>query len=198
MRVRVAIALGLVVVIGVLVVVLSKSEQRLAASNAQVTVSGADVPIRPRKTACQLESVAARQRLCASLSEPRPNWRDRSTCRSGAAAGSIAEGNFGFVAGRPAGRGDAVAPDRPRDAVPARVSFAESRGLGDRLAGDRTPLQGGANPYGVDAGRRAASRLSALGQRVVVEHRRAWSRSDSDGVRPRSSGLDDVGGLRVC
>jgi hypothetical protein len=45
MRVRLAIGLGLLVIVGSLVAVLSKSEQRLAATNSFVRVSGADVPI---------------------------------------------------------------------------------------------------------------------------------------------------------
>jgi hypothetical protein len=148
MRVRVAIALGLVVVIGVLVVVLSKSEQRLASSNAQVTISGVDLPIRPGKTACQLESVAAETtalRVFVGTKGELTGPLDVSI-RSGGR--EIAKGSFGFVAGN---RPFVAKLSRPivQETLPARVCLRNRGDFEIRLAGDRTAIQGGANPYGV-------------------------------------------------
>jgi hypothetical protein len=148
MRVRLAIALGLLVVLGWLAVVLSRTEQRLAWTNTQVNVSGNDVPIKGRKRACQPEAIPAKTAALRVFVGTRAG-------RAGPLEGSIrargrevASGDFGMVFdGQPA---TAELSRTVRSEIPtARVCFRNRGRATVRLAGDRTPIRfGGVNPYG--------------------------------------------------
>jgi hypothetical protein len=146
MRVRLAIGLGLILVLGLLVAILSKTEQRLAGTNAQVKVSGNDVPIRGRKVACQSENVpatAAALRVFVGGDGGPLEVSIRQGNRT------VARGRFGFVLdGLPTTAG--LSPPVSRDIVPAEVCFRNRGRRTLRLAGDRTPLKfSGANPWGL-------------------------------------------------
>jgi hypothetical protein len=147
MRVRVAIVLGLVLVIGLLVVTLSQSKQRLSSSNAQVVVSGADVPIPGRSQACQPEGIAGDTSALRVFvgTEARLAGPLGVSIRRGDR--TISRGSFGFVTNGAPARAELTPPIRT-ETTPVEVCF-RNRGRAEiRLAGDRTPLRGGANPAG--------------------------------------------------
>jgi hypothetical protein len=57
MSVRAAIAVGLVVVAGVVLAMVSESERRWSGTNSQVVVSGRALPLAPGRKLCQNESI---------------------------------------------------------------------------------------------------------------------------------------------
>jgi hypothetical protein len=149
MRVRLAIGLGLLLVLGALVIVLSKSEQRLAGTNALVRVSGNDMPIPGRKSVCQPESVPAdttSMRVFVGTRGKRAGPLDVSIKQGGRV---VSLGSFGRVRdGLPATA--KLSPVISEEHVPARVCFHNRGRAAVHLAGDRTPVPGsGANPYKV-------------------------------------------------
>jgi hypothetical protein len=149
MRVRLAIGLGLLLVLGSLVLVLSKSEQRLAGTNAQVKVSGNDVPIRRGERRCQPESVpapAAYLRVfvgvpAGSTGPLEVTIRQRHR--------TVSRGSFGRVYDALPATAE-LSPPISNEIVPAEVCFRNTGRRTVRLAGDRTALKfSSANPYGL-------------------------------------------------
>ena len=148
-RVLLALAVGLVLVVGALVVVLSKSEQRLAASNAQVQPSGADVPIRGGERNCQLDGVpagTAELRVFAGVRKSTAGPLDvviRQDDRR------LASGRFDQVEDGQASVTE-LTPAVAGDVTLGEVCLINRGEETIRLAGDRTAVQfSGANPYGV-------------------------------------------------
>jgi hypothetical protein len=181
MRVRLAIGLGLLLIVGSLVVVLSKSEQRLAATNSLVRVSGADVPLSggrrcptakplppiagPRISGCARGARrAARRNACQA--ESVPSETDSLRVYAGVPAGRagpldvtirrggriVSSATFGVVRdGRPATA--ELSPPVSEEIVPAEVCFRNRGRATVRFAGDRTAVKfSGANPYGLEFG----------------------------------------------
>jgi hypothetical protein len=146
MRVHLAIGLGFILTLCSLLAILSKSEERLAGTNAQVKVSGNDVLIRGRRVACQSENVPARAAALRVFVGGDGGPLEVSI-REGNR--TVARGRFGFVLDRLPATAE-LSPAVNRDIVPAEVCFRNRGRRTLRLAGDRTPLKfSGANPWGV-------------------------------------------------
>jgi hypothetical protein len=147
MRVRAAIALGLVLVIGLLVVVLSRSEQRLSSSNAQVPFSGVDVPIPGRSEVCQPEGIGADTsalRVFVGTDAELAGPLGVSIRRGGR---TVSRGNFGYVVDGAPARAE-LTPPMVSETSPVDVCFRNRGKREIRLAGDRTLPKGPANPWG--------------------------------------------------
>jgi hypothetical protein len=146
MRVRLAIGLGLFLVVGSFVIVLSKSEQRLAASNSQVSLSGNDVRLPGHKRACQPESVPAQTAALRVFVGGSGGPLDVDI-RQGKRI--VAQGSFGAVLdGLPATA--RLSPPLRTEIVAAEVCFRNRGRKTVRFAGDRTPIRfSAANPYGL-------------------------------------------------
>jgi hypothetical protein len=149
MRVLMAVGVGLALVVGALLVVLSKSEQRLAGSNAQVRVSGNDVPLRGGKRHCQPEGIppeAVEIRVFTGVPKGTAGPLD-VVIRQGKR--SISRGSFGQVEdGQPATT--KLRPSVPREVTSGEVCLINRGDATIRLAGDRTAIRfSGANPYGI-------------------------------------------------
>jgi hypothetical protein len=148
MRVRLAIAVGLILVAAAVAAKLSESTQRLSGSNTQVAISGNAVPVAPGGSSCQPEGIpedTAELRVFpgapAGVAGPLDaTIADRGRTLARAAFGRVRDGIPATAA-----LSRAIEAERPS----ARVCF-HNRGRTElRLAGDRTPVLGsGANPYG--------------------------------------------------
>jgi hypothetical protein len=147
-RVRLAIGLGLLLVVGALVVVLSKSEQRLAGTNAQVRVSGNDVVFPGRKASCQPEGLpqdTTAVRVFAGVPKGSAGPMDLVIKKNGR---TIATGRFDELQdGLPATT--RLSPFVSREVTSVEVCFRNRGRSTIRLAGDRTPVRfSGSNPFG--------------------------------------------------
>jgi hypothetical protein len=182
MRVRLAIGLGLLLIVGFLVVVLSKSEQRLAATNSLVRVSGADVPIAggrrcprarplpplapPRTSACAQGARRATRRKDACQAESVPAETESLRVYAGVPAGRagpldvtirrggriVSSATFGVVRDGRPATAE-LSPPVVEEIVAAEVCFRNRGRATVRLAGDRTAVKfSGANPYGLEFG----------------------------------------------
>ena len=148
-RVLLAISLGLVLVVGTLVVVLSQSKQRLADSNAQVRVSGNDVVLRGGDRNCQPDEIpreAAQIRVFTGILRGAGGPLD-VVIKQGDR--QIARGSFGQVEdGLPATTD--LTPMTTEDVTHGEICLVNRGQATIRLAGDRTPIRfSGSNPYGI-------------------------------------------------
>jgi hypothetical protein len=148
-RVLAAIALGLLLVVGALVVVLSKKEQRLAGTNAQVAVSGNDVVIRGGKRNCQGDAVpkqTAAVRVFAGVPRGTAGPLDL-VIRKGdriIATGRFTKVEDGLAASTP------LSPPVGTEKWPVELCLKNRGRATIRLAGDRTPIRfSGSNPWGL-------------------------------------------------
>jgi hypothetical protein len=149
MRVRLATGLGLLLVLGSLVIILSKTEQRLAATNAMVRVSVNDKPIPGGERRCQPESIPSRATYLRVFT-------GAPAGRAGPLDVSIRQGPRRVSAGTIDRVRDQVpattrlSPPIEDEIAPAEVCFFNRGRRIVRLAGDRTPARfSGTNPYGL-------------------------------------------------
>jgi hypothetical protein len=148
-RVLLAISLGLVLVVGTLVVVLSESKQRLADSNAQVRISGNDVALRGGDRNCQPDEIprgAAQIRVFTGVRRGTGGPLD-VVIKQGDRR--IARGTFAQVEDGLPATAD-LTPSTSEDVTHGEVCLVNRGEAPIRLAGDRTPFPySGANPYGI-------------------------------------------------
>jgi hypothetical protein len=136
-------------VVGALVVVLSKSEQRLAGTNAQVRVSGNDVVIPGRKRNCQPDGLpedTTAVRVFAGVPKGSAGPMDLVIKKGGR---TVASGRFDDVQdGLPATT--ELSPPAGHEVTPVEVCVINRGKVTIRLAGDRTPVRfSGSNPFGI-------------------------------------------------
>jgi hypothetical protein len=148
-RVLLAISLGLLLVVGSLVAVLSQREQRLADSNAQVQVSGSEVILRAGDRNCQPDEIprdAAQIRVFTGIRRGIGGPLD-IVIKKGER--QIARGRFGQVEDGLPATADLV-PSTSDDVTDGEVCLVNRGNTTIRLAGDRTPIRfSGSNPWGI-------------------------------------------------
>jgi hypothetical protein len=138
MRAAVAVAVGFALLAAGLVVLLSRSEPRLAGTNSRVVASRVDIPIQRGQRYCQSnETIPAGTHAVRLYTSLRGARRGRLEVSFTAAAGRLIARTARSVGDRPS---ELPLPARIREAAPVRACF---RNLGPgqiRLAGNLTPL----------------------------------------------------------
>jgi hypothetical protein len=147
-RVLLAIGLGFVAVLATLFVVLSKSDERLAGTNAQVAVSGNHVLVPPRGRLCQPEGIpvdTAALRVYAGTPAELAGPLDVEVRKNGRV---LTRGGYGRLGDGQVAKAR-LTPPLDREVPNARICFRNRGGKKLFLAGNLTPVKfSGANPYG--------------------------------------------------
>jgi len=141
---RVAVAVGAALVLGLLAIVLLQSEQRLSGSNTKVKASGVALTIQPGGRRCHRQDVPANTRAARLYASPAWVGAGPFTVAILSRGRRLAQGRAGPILEEAVLRLP-LDRDLGRDLSPARVCVVNDGATPATFAGDSTPLS---NPGG--------------------------------------------------